>query len=71
MEVKNKGYVKRVWNEPGCITCGMCQYLAPEVFEVTDISRVKKEVDVAAHSDAIKNAARECPVQIIKYEESE
>ena len=32
--------MKKVWIEPGCIACGACQFNAPEVFEVTDRSRI-------------------------------
>ena len=43
--------IKKVWIEPGCISCGSCQYLAPEVFEVTDRSRVKPCADIIKNKD--------------------
>lgn len=55
--------------EPGCITCGACEFIAPEVFEVTDVSRVKKCVDFAVYKESIRQAALACPVNVIKYEE--
>jgi ferredoxin len=61
--------MKKVTIEPGCITCGSCEFIAPEVFEVTDRSRVKKEVDLSQYTEKIKLAARKCPVQDITYEE--
>lgn len=61
--------MKKVTIQPGCISCGSCQFLAPEVFEVTDVSRVKKDVDYSAYQERIRIAAQKCPVQVIKVEE--
>ena len=61
--------MKKVTIEPGCITCGLCEFIAPEVFQVTDLSHVKKDANVSAYKDAIKQAAQGCPVQVITYEE--
>jgi ferredoxin len=61
--------VKKVAIEPGCITCGLCEFLAPEVFQVTDVSHVKLDAPVREQSSSIKEAAERCPVQVITYEE--
>jgi len=61
--------MKKVYIEPGCISCGSCQFTAPEVFEVDQVSSVKKDADIKKYQDKIKQAARRCPVQVIKYEE--
>jgi ferredoxin len=61
--------IKKVKITPGCITCGTCEFIAPEVFEVTDLSRVKTAVNFAEHSQAIKEATAACPVSVIEYEE--
>jgi len=61
--------MKKVTIEPGCITCGLCEFIAPEIFEVTDLSRVKANANIAGCKDAIKEAAQGCPVQVIEYEE--
>ncbi len=61
--------MKKVIIEPGCITCGTCEFIAPDIFEVTDISRVKKDAPLQEKKACIKDAARACPVQVIKYEE--
>ncbi len=61
--------MKKVIIEPGCITCGACEFIAPEIFEVTDICHVKPAADVQAHVQAIKEAALACPVSVIKYNE--
>lgn len=61
--------IKKVTIEPGCITCGACEFIAPEVFQVTDISRVKQDVDLMGQADAIQQAAQACPVNVILVEE--
>ncbi len=62
-------FVKNLWIEPGCITCGACEFAAPEVFEVTDLSHIKPDVPLCKYAQAIKEAAAMCPVQVIKFEE--
>jgi ferredoxin len=61
--------IKRVWIEEGCISCGLSEGTCPEVFHVTDRSRVRPGVDFSKHEKAIKDAARNCPVEVIKFEE--
>jgi len=55
--------------EPGCIACGSCQFIDPEVFTVTDRSRVNESADFEAHQERIKKAAAACPVQVIALKE--
>jgi ferredoxin len=59
--------MKKVWIDPGCITCGRCEFIAPEIFEVTDVASVKPGADIVKHEQAIQEAAKTCPVQVIKY----
>lgn len=59
--------MKKVWIAPGCITCGRCEFLAPEIFEVLDVAHVKENVDFKKHEEAIKQAVKTCPVQVIKH----
>lgn len=61
--------MKKVSIEPGCITCGLCEFIAPDVFEVTDISHVKKNAPIESQASVIKEAASQCPVAVITYEE--
>jgi ferredoxin len=61
--------MKNVKVEPGCISCGSCQFIAPEVFEIVSTSQVKYPVDFQKFSERIKDAAAKCPVQVIKIEE--
>ncbi|MFI5332675.1 MAG: ferredoxin [Candidatus Babeliales bacterium] len=61
--------MKKVTIEPGCIACGTCAFLAPQVFEVTAQSQVKSDADIKTHAPCIRAAAKACPVQVITYEE--
>lgn len=63
--------MKKLWIEPGCITCGMCEFIAPKVFEVTDISHIKSDADVQENIELIEQAVIECPVSVIKFQESD
>lgn len=60
--------VKNVSIMPGCITCGRCEFIAPEVFEVLDVAHVKLNVDTLKHEKAIEEAVATCPVRVIKYD---
>lgn len=59
--------IKKLMIEPGCITCGACEFIAPEAFEVTDRSRIRKDVDLQKHDAVIEKAVRACPVNVIKF----
>ena len=61
---------KKVIIEPGCITCGTCEFIAPDVFEVTDIARVKKNIQGQYDEKLIKEAVKQCPVSVIKYKKN-
>lgn len=61
--------MKKVWIEPGCITCGACEFVAPEIFEVTDTCHIKENAPFAEQNEEIKIAAQACPVSVIKYSE--
>lgn len=61
--------MKKLWIEPGCITCGMCEFIAPQVFEVTDISHIKPDAKITENQDLIEQSVQECPVFVIKFEQ--
>ena len=64
--------ITRVWIVEGCITCGASEANCPEVFNVDygeGTAMVIEGVDFAPHEEAIKEAAEQCPVDTIKYEE--
>ena len=61
--------MKNVKIEPGCISCGSCEFLAPEAFKVIVTSQVQEDVDFKKFEPRIREAAAKCPVQVIKIEE--
>jgi len=56
--------------KPGCIACGACEFLAPDVFEVTDVSRVKVGADIKNNEKSIMAAKAACPVGVIAIGET-
>lgn len=61
--------IKKVWIEEGCIICGVCEATAPDVFEMNDETAfIKEGVKFDEYEGEIKEAAENCPVEIIKYE---
>lgn len=60
--------MKKVIIEPGCISCGTCQFTAPEIFEVTDVSRVRPNAPIEQYAEKIEQAITLCPVQVISCE---
>ncbi len=65
--------ITRVWIDEGCTMCGLCSDTCPEVFELdedADTAKIINGVDLEANEDAIKEAAGDCPEEVIKFEES-
>ena len=62
--------ITKVWVEEGCTSCGLCEGTAPEVFEIDDVSEVIEGATFSEFEDEIKEAAEDCPVEVIKFEES-
>jgi len=63
----NHTTTKKLTIQPGCITCGACEFVAPEVFEVTDISHIKENADISKNKLCIQKAIESCPVNVIEY----
>lgn len=63
--------MKKVIINPGCISCGACEFNAPQVFEVTDVSHVKQGVDIIKYEEQINKAIKNCPVQVISWSDDE
>lgn len=62
--------IKNLRIEEGCIVCGLCEDTAPEVFKVEDDNTVILEnADIEANEDLIREAAEECPVDVIIFDE--
>lgn len=60
--------VNRVWIEEGCIACGLCSDICPDVFRQEDIAVVIPGADLNINENGIKEAAESCPTEVIKYE---
>ena len=59
--------MKKVWIEEGCTACGMCEDTCPEVFKIKDLVTVIEGVNYSDYDENIKEAANNCPVEVIKY----
>jgi ferredoxin len=59
--------ITKVWVEDGCTSCGLCEGTAPDIFEIDDVSEVIEGADFSSHEEEIKQAAEECPVEVIKF----
>lgn len=65
-------HIVKVWIESGCISCQLCQDTAPDVFLVQDGNECVVKPEAAAQfarlDDEIEQAAKDCPVEVIKFE---
>ncbi len=52
----------------GCIGCGLCESICPEVFKLDDEGKanaVEGDIDVK-YENGCQEAAKDCPVSVIK-----
>lgn len=63
--------MKKIIIEPGCIACGTCEFIAPQLFKVTDRSRVQPDANITDNEQALLKAVTSCPVSVIKYHKDE
>lgn len=62
--------VKKVWIDEECTLCGVCEDLCPDVFSMgDDTTTIIDGADLEENANCIKEAADNCPVEIIKFEE--
>lgn len=61
--------INKVWIEDGCTACGLCSDICPEVFILKDVATVNEGVNFSDFEKQIKEAADNCPVEVIKYSE--
>ncbi len=66
--------IRRVWIDDGCISCNLCEDLAPEVFEVPvgadcQVRPGYRErlADYAVEAQVVE-AAESCPTEVIRLE---
>ena len=69
--------MKKIVINPGCISCGLCEQIAPAVFEITDSAHVKAHINddkegilLQAYEHEILKAVAGCPVGVIKIVEA-
>ncbi|HLN19538.1 MAG TPA: ferredoxin [Bacteroidales bacterium] len=60
--------MNKVWIEEGCIACGLCSDLCPEVFRLEDVAIVIPGSDLNENAEKIRESAESCPVEVIKYD---
>jgi ferredoxin len=60
--------LKKVEIIEGCIACGLCSEICPEVFVMDDLATVIPGVNYSDYEDKVIEAAESCPVEVIKYE---
>lgn len=62
--------IAKVWIEEDCTACELCVDTCPDVFEMGDeIAQVIAGADLEANEDCIREAADDCPADVIKFEE--
>lgn len=61
--------ISKVWIEEGCTSCGLCEGICSDVFEMPDEAMVIPGADFEANETGIIEAAESCPVEVIKYSE--
>jgi len=59
--------ITKVWVEEGCTSCGLCEETCDAVFEIDEVSEVKKGAIFEGNENEIKEAAEGCPVEVIKF----
>ena len=64
--------IRKVWIEDGCISCQVCQDIAPQVFHVEDGEDCIVLADAARHfgplAEEIEQAVEDCPVEVIQID---
>ena len=70
-EETTKMAISRVWIEDGCISCGLAEDICPQVFKLSDntSNTVIEGADLSSYEAEIKEAAENCPVGVIMYED--
>ncbi len=61
--------IKKMHIEPGCVSCGSCEAICPQVFKLNRTATVIQDADLDQHAAFIQEAALLCPVQVIVIEE--
>lgn len=57
--------MKVVVDREGCIGCGVCAEVCPEVFRIAGDGLSEVIASPDGHEDAVEEAAENCPVEVI------
>ena len=68
--MSEKEKINKITIIPGCVSCGSCVSLAPEIFEMKNIATVKPNAPIEGNEEKIIEAAAMCPVEAIELEKS-
>ncbi len=64
--------INKIWIEEGCISCKLCEEIAPDVFQVEDdqdcVVRPEAARFFSGQAEDIEQAADDCPVEVIHLE---
>lgn len=63
--------MKKLYIEPGCVSCGSCEAVCPQVFKLNRTATVLPEADIEKNKHLIQEAADLCPVQVIVFNEKD
>jgi ferredoxin len=61
--------MKKIHIEPGCVSCGSCEAICPQVFKVVRTATILPDADLEKYKELIQEAADLCPVQVIVIDE--
>ena len=66
--------MKRVYIADGCVGCGACQSICPNVFKVDDTASIREDASIIDNKNGIVDASimdamEICPVNVIKFKE--
>jgi len=61
--------MKKLHIEPGCVSCGSCEVICPQVFKLNRTATVLANVDLEKYKELIQEAVDLCPVQVIVIDE--
>jgi ferredoxin len=69
-EIKRGVLMKAKIDRDGCISCGLCPDVCPEVFRMADDGKAEVHVDEVPHGleGQAEEAADGCPVSVISVE---
>ncbi len=63
--------MKKLYIEPGCVSCGSCAAICPQVFTMNRTATVLPDANLEKHAKLIQEAADLCPVQVIVFDDKD